>query len=49
MFVKRDFRTVPTFDADGGWFVYAVPNGSPERSEDVALRAAAAPLFATYT
>jgi hypothetical protein len=48
-FVKRDFRTVPTWATDTGRFVYAVPKGSPERPEDVALKAAAAGPFATYS
>ena len=48
-FVKRDFRTVPTWASDDGRFVYAVPKGAAERPEEVALKADAAPLFATYS
>lgn len=44
----RDFRQIPTFSSPSGQFVYAVPKGTPESAEDVALRTEAARILAAY-
>jgi hypothetical protein len=46
--VPRDFRSIPTFERESHAFVYAVPKGSEERPEDVALRKRAAPILRKY-
>jgi hypothetical protein len=46
--VEREFIQIPTFGSDRGRFVYAVPKGHTERSEDVALKSAAAPILDSY-
>jgi hypothetical protein len=46
--VEREFVHVPTFASARGRFVYAVPKGHTERPEDVALKAAAAPILDRY-
>lgn len=48
VFVTRDFVRLPTFAAAEGRFVYAVPKGHAERSEDRVLRAATAEILARY-
>lgn len=48
-FVERDFIHIPTFEADTGRFVYAVPKGHVENEDDAALRARAAPVLTRYT
>lgn len=47
-FVARDFVHLPTFGADRGRFVYAVPKGHAERAEDVALKIAAGAALDRY-
>ena len=47
-FVERDFIHIPTFEADEGRFVYAVPKGHQENEDDAALRARAAPVLTRY-
>lgn len=48
MFVERDFIQIPTYVADTGRFVYAVPKGHVENAEDRALKQAAAQVLARY-
>lgn len=47
-FVTRDFLNIPTFTGERGRFVYAVPKGHTERTEDVELRAKAEPVLTRY-
>lgn len=46
--VPRDFFSIPTFAGDTGHFVWAVPKGHQPTPEDLAIRAAAAPVLARY-
>ncbi len=46
--VPRDFVQIPTAAADTGRFVYAVPKGHTPRTEDIALKEAAALILAEY-
>lgn len=46
--VKRRFVQIPTFGAETGRFVYAVPEGHPDNEEDRELRDAAARVLARY-
>lgn len=46
-FVKREFRSIPTFGG-GREFVYAVPMGHSDRAEDLQLKERAAPILAEY-
>jgi hypothetical protein len=47
-FVARDFVNIPTFDGDRGRFVYAVPKGHTERTEDCYLKAMSGPILTRY-
>jgi len=47
-FVEREFVHIPTFAKPTGAFTYAVPKGHALTSEDLALRAKAAPVLAAY-
>lgn len=46
--VPRDFVHLPTFAAERGRFVYAVPKGHAPNAADLALRRAAEPVLAAY-
>jgi hypothetical protein len=46
--LPRRFVAIPTFAAATGRFVYAVAAGAPDRAEDAALAAAAAPILARW-
>lgn len=46
--VPRDFLHIPTFGANEGRFVYAVPKGQPANASDLALRERAKPILAYY-
>ncbi len=48
VFVKRDFLNIPTFGSERGRFVYAVPKGHAERTEDIVLKAKAEPILTRY-
>jgi hypothetical protein len=47
-FVQRDFLNIPTFGGERGRFVYAVPKGHVERTEDLELKAKAEPTLTKY-
>lgn len=49
VFVSRDFVHLPTFRAEKGVFVYAVPNGHAETSEDRILREKVSTLLSNYS
>lgn len=46
--VPRDFFSVPTYARETNHFVWAVPKGHEPSAEDLAIRAAAAPILARY-
>jgi len=48
IFVERNFISIPTFSADRGQFVYAVPKGHNENEVDRSLKAQAALILAEY-
>jgi len=47
-FVERDFIHIPTFESAEGRFVYAVPVDHRENTDDMELRARAAPVLDQY-
>lgn len=47
-FVQRDFYSIPTFSSPANRFVYAVPKGHLENSEDRALKEKALKIFHEY-
>jgi hypothetical protein len=47
-FVEREFLQLPTWMANDGRFVYAVPKGHLERPEDRILKATTAEIFTRY-
>lgn len=48
VFVKRDFRAIPTFEKDSGQFTYAVEKGIADTAEDIDLRTIAAEVLKDY-
>ncbi len=48
MFVPRDFIQIPTYVADTGRFVYAVPKGHKENDDDRSLRERTARVLSRY-
>jgi hypothetical protein len=46
--VSRDFIRLPTFASDGGRFVYAVPKGHVERTEDRQLKSTTGDILSRY-
>jgi len=47
-FVERDFVQLPTFASEEGRFVYAVPKGHVERTEDRDLKSSTGEIFSRY-